>query len=487
MRELFLPIHPSRRRVVVAGLLASAVAVGLARVPGSHNLAAATALCLLAVVVASAVAGRTSGLLASFVSFFGLNFFFTEPRHTLAVSEPADLVALFVFLVSAVIVGTLLSHALQERDKAERRAIEAQLLSQTTARLISSEPFDKILEELCSALVQLFGLARCEITTDAGSGSVSQPSDDDRPGPFVTVPLATEAASVGSLTATRAPDAPLFSSSEVGVLESLASQTVLAVERVALDREVRRVRLEAETSSLRAALFSSVTHDLKTPLSSIKASATGLIAEGAEYTDSQREEMARTVIEEADHLNQIVGNLLDLARMRAGALVPSVQPIFLEDVIASALRRMKRMLEGFEVRTKIRPHLPPIDADPVQILQVLTNLLENAARFSPVGTEIQISVAQWHGVVQARVTDHGSGISAEDRTRVFEEFFSRDAGSGRGGTGLGLAIARAVVLAHEGKIWAETAPGAGTTICFDLPVAKSPGKQEAKLALEEQA
>jgi two-component system sensor histidine kinase KdpD len=184
--------------------------------------------------------------------------------------------------------------------------------------------------------------------------------------------------------------------------------------------------------------------------------------------------MARTVIEEADHLNQIVGNLLELARMRAGALIPARQVIFLEDVVASALRRMRRLLDGFEVRTDIRPQLPPIEADPVQIEQVLTNLLENAMRFSPRGSEITISVAGWRGAIRAHVTDRGPGISEENVDKVFDEFFSRDAGEGRGGTGLGLAIAKAVVVAHGGRIWAQRGPGGGATIAFELPAASEP-------------
>ncbi len=482
MKELLLPIRPSRRRIAAVSVLASATAVGLALVLGSHNLAAATALCLLGVVVASAVAGRTSGLLASLFSFAGLNFFFTEPRHTFVIHEAADLVALFVFLVSAVIVGTLLSHALEQRDRAERRATEAQLLSQTATRLISNEAFEQILVDLCMALVDLFRLTRCEIVTDVGTASF--PAESIGTGPSVSIPLATDTSAVGSLNTQRALDAPLFSSSEVQVLESIASQIALAVERMVLDQEVRRVKLEAETSSLRAALFSSVTHDLKTPLASIKASATGLLAEGAEYTEAQREEMARTVIEEADHLNQIVGNLLELARMRAGALVPSKQSVFLEDVIAAALRRMARALAEYTIRTNLRAHLPAIDADPIQIEQVLTNLLENAMRFSPRGSEIQISVSEWHGVIQTRVSDRGSGIPQEERGRVFEEFYSRPVGAARAGTGLGLAIARAVVLAHNGKIWAEGAPGGGTTICFELPAATTSGEADVPVIAE---
>jgi two-component system sensor histidine kinase KdpD len=477
MKSLLTATAPSRRRVITVALLVPAGAVGIALALGSRNLAAATALCLLAVVVAAAVAGRASGLLASVISFLGLNFFFTEPHHTFVVKHAADLIALFAFLLSAVIVGALLSRALEERSRAERRATEAQFLSDTTAKLISGDPFSRTLDELARAMIQLFGLARCEISTANGKGAAIADDQGGSDGPSVTVPLATQSAALGSFTAVRPSDAQLFSTSDVELLHTLASQTALAIERAVLGEQVRDARLEVEASQLRAALFSSVTHDLRTPLSSIKASASGLLAEGAHYTEEQREEMVRTVLEEADHLNQIVSNLLDLARMRAGALVPSKQPIFIEDVIGSVLRRMRRALQGIAVRTNIRAELPPIEADPIQIEQVISNLLENAIRFSP-GSEIQISAAPWQGVVQVRVADHGPGIPQQDRERVFEEFYRRDAGRGRGGTGLGLAIARAVVLAHGGRIWAEAAPGGGTAIVFEVPAAKVPAEAE---------
>lgn len=386
MKRLLSPSPPSKRRVVAAAFLLPAAAVGIARGVGSENLAAATALCLLAVVAASAVAGRGSGIVAALLSFVALNFFFIEPRHTLIVQKTSDLIALVAFLLSALVVGTLLSWVLEERDRAQRRAIEAQLLSRTTAR-------------------------------------------------------------------------------------TLANQTALATERAVLDEKAREARLEAEASHLRATLFSSVTHDLKTPLASIKASASGLLTDGTRYTEAQRVETLSTIVEEADRLNQVVSNLLDLARARAGTLVPSKQSIFVEEIIESVLRRMKRRLERVSLQTNVRADLPPVLADPVQIEQVLSNLIENAVRFSPPGGEIQISVATWQGAVQIRIADRGPGIPSEDRERVFDDFYQRDAGPGRGGTGLGLAIARAIVRAHGGRIWAEGSPGGGATILFELPIA----------------
>jgi two-component system sensor histidine kinase KdpD len=458
--------------MLLSALFAPALAVGLGLLLGTEHLATATALCLLAVVVAAAVGGRGAGILASAASFLGLNFFFTEPRHTLAVQEASDLIALFAFLLTAIIVGTLLSRALDERAKAERRATEANLLGRTTAMLTSGQPVETILDDLASSLVGLFGLLRCEISTPLGigsSGTDDPPLADER---SLTIPLSTASGPAGTLTLGRAERG--FSMAEVDLLTALAGQAALAIERAALDGQVRAARLEAEASQLRAALFSSVTHDLRTPLASIKASVSGLLGEGAHYGDEELREMLVTVLEETDHLDRIVGNLLDLARIRAGALVPARQPILIEEVIGAVLRRMRRSLDGVSVRTTIRPDLPPVDADPTGVQQVLSNLIENAIRFSPRHGGIDISAARWRGMVRVRVADQGSGIPVEDRDRVFDEFFRRDAGSGRGGTGLGLAIARAVVVAHGGKIWAEGAPGGGAAILFDLPVAREP-------------
>jgi two-component system, OmpR family, sensor histidine kinase KdpD len=474
MKKVLASRPGSLALVLVAGILAPAAAVGIALALGSRNLPAATSLSLLAVVVAGAIAGRGSGIIASFLAFLGLNFFFTEPHHTLAVREAADVVALIAFLLSALIVGALVSRVREERSRAERRATEAQFLSRTTERFISSESLGLILDGLAEALVGLFGLASCEITTPDGLGSAvaAEAEVETAGGHTISIPLLTRSGSFGALTVVRAAGEEPFSPSELGLMKALAAQTALAIERAALDGQVREARLEAETNAIRAALFSSVTHDLRTPLSSIKASASGLLAEGAHYSDDERRDVLRTVVEEADHLNLIVGNLLDLARVRAGALVPSKQPILIDELIGTVLQRMRRSLADVVVRTTIRPELPPVDADPVQIGQVLSNIIENALRFSPKGSEIHITVARWRSAVQVRVTDQGPGIPPSERDRVFEEFYRRDAGAGRGGTGLGLAIARAVLVAHGGTISAGAAPGGGTALTFELPIAE---------------
>jgi two-component system sensor histidine kinase KdpD len=435
---------------------------------------------MVAVVGAAAIGGLWSGLAASVLSFLGLNFFFTSPRHTFRVSKGEDLVALVVFLLVAAIVGALMARALDERDRAARHEREAKLLNYFASKLLSGDPLGRVLDDFANALLEPFALSRCEIHVRAEDLLMDARAErPDGEGPSLEVPLMAGDASVGTLTAVRRADRGPLVGGDEALLQACAKQVAVAVERTVLDRQVEGARLAAETNQLRAALFSSVTHDLRTPLASIKAGVTSLLDTDVTLRPDQQRELLRTVLEETDRLNRLVGNILDLARVRAGALVPAKQPTALDEVIESVLHRMRPALSRVRVRTVVRPDLPEVPIDPVQIDQVLSNLLENAARFTPPGGEILLSAAPWQRWVRVRVADQGPGIPAEERERVFEPFFRRDAGEVRTGSGLGLAIARAVVLAHGGRIWIEGSPSGGAAVVFELPVSDAqPVRQE---------
>jgi two-component system sensor histidine kinase KdpD len=257
------------------------------------------------------------------------------------------------------------------------------------------------------------------------------------------------------------------------LLEGCANQAAVAIERARLSDEAEGSRLDAEANRLRAALFSSVSHDLRTPLASIKASVTSMLDDHAVHGPAQSRELLRTVLEETDRLNRVVGNILDLAKARAGAMAPAKEPTAVDEIVESVLHRMADRLRRVGVRTALREDLPEIRADPVQIDQVLTNLLENAVRFTPPGGEVLVSAAPWRGGVRVRVADEGPGVPPEDRERVFEPFYRRDDGH-RTGSGLGLAIARAIVLAHAGRIWIEGTPAGGAAVVFELPSGEPP-------------
>lgn len=475
MRELFRPVRTtSLARAAIAAVLAPALATLLALPIERTGLVSAVSIYMFGVVASAAVGGLWSGLVAAVLSFLGLNFFFTPPKHTLRVDKAEDFIALLVFLVVASVVGLLLARALDERSRATRREQETRLLNYLATKLLSGEPLERVLNDFAAALLEPLGLARCEIRAQAGEEAYEASAEHPGAGgggPSSIVPLVAGNVPFGTLTAVRPAGARPIAGGDLHLLEASGRQVAVALERARLDAQVRDARLESDASELRAALFSSVTHDLRTPLASIKAAVTSLLSPEVTHDAGQQRELLETVLEETDRLNRLVGNLMDLAKVRAGALVPSKELTAIDEVVEAVLARMRPGLQGSRVRTILRPDLPDVAVDPVQIDQVLTNLIENAIRFSPPGGEILVSVAPWKGSVQVRVADQGPGIPVEDRERVFEAFYRRDAGGGRGGSGLGLAIARAVVVAHGGRIWVEGVPSGGTAVVFELPVA----------------
>ena len=464
----------TRRGGIVRPLLVAAVSAGvatsLAAVPGGISTASAALVYVLAVTGATAFAGLRAGLATSILSFLPLNFFFTEPTGTFSVAKTEDLVALAAFLIVSVIVGTLLSAAVAQRARAERREREAVLMQRLGARLLSGEPPQDVLASFARAVTDLFGIVRCEIRTDV----TDEPVVSERPTAAAGVPevMPMEAAGrkVGEIVLVHDAEADGLSDDERNVVRTFASQMALALEGMRLASEASKARLDAETNSLRAALFSSVTHDLRTPLASITASVTSLLDEGARFTTGDRRELLETIRHEAERLNRLVGNLLDLSRIRAGAVTPNATLGEIDDVIEGVVGRLQAVLASHRIRLMLRGDLPEISMDVVQVDQVLTNLIENAVKFSPAGSAVTISTARWHDTAEVRVVDHGPGIPSEERERVFEAFVRGEQGSATG-SGLGLSISRAIVESHGGRIWIEGTPGGGTTVVFRLPVA----------------
>ena len=457
------------------GIGLPALATLLALALPHAGIASAACLYLLATAAAAALGRSTAGLIAAACGFLGLNYFFTAPTYTFKVASVDDAIALVVFLVVAALVGALVARSAAERARAERREREARSLHLVASAFLSAAPLERVVADLTATLADVLSLEQVEIraVVSARPITVRHPRDEgpvSAPGErSFELPLATASGSFGTLVAHAGPERWPPSDSELALARAVAGQIAAALELAELDEEVGRTRVKADAHATRAALFSSVTHDLRTPLASIKASVTSLLDRDARYDDEQRAELLQMILDETDRLNRLVGNILDLARMRAGALVPAPVPVDVEDVVGSVLARMRAALGGRPVRTLFRADLPAVAVDPTQIDQVVTNVLENALRFSPPGGSIVISASRWESSVELRIADEGPGIPPEEREQVFQEFYRLDRGAGRGGTGLGLAISRAIVEAHGGRIWAEGAPGGGTAIVMRLP------------------
>ena len=472
-RWLLAPAGGSRLRAVAVSVLMPVAALGVGLIVQPERELGAVSLFLLAVVAAAVVGGIWAGVGSSLVGFLALNYFFTEPLHTFRVNDRDDVVAIVTFLIVALVVGSVVARAVDERLRATRREREARLLNLFATKALSGEPLEHVLNDLATALIDALRLSNCVIEVRAGGRpyELRRGSPRSTAGSPTTLEITSGHHAFGTLTAARSEEEEL-SAEDMRLLEAAARQIAVILERATLDERLRDARFDAEKSQARAALFSSVTHDLRTPLASIKASATALLQDDLELDPEQRLELLRTVVEETDRLNRLIGNILELARVRAGALVPSKEPTALDEVVDSVLHRMQPVLGGVRVRTLLRD-TPDVAADPVQIDQVLSNLIENAVRFSAPGGEVVVSTAPWHSGVQIRVVDHGPGIAPVDRERVFEAFarVGAPAPDEAGSSGLGLAIAKAIVEAHGGRIWIEGVPAGGTAVVVELPVA----------------
>jgi len=253
-----------------------------------------------------------------------------------------------------------------------------------------------------------------------------------------------------------------------------AEAQLLWAEREQLVEESNRVRLLEEVDRLRAALMGSVSHDLRTPLASIKASISDLADPDLRLTDDDRVTLLRTTEEETDRLTRLVTNLLDMSRIQAGALVPHRSATPLDELIGAVAARLAPMFGDHRLAVEVEDGLPLADVDYLLVEQVLSNLLENAARYTPPGTAVTVRAVAVpdSGEVEVAVIDQGPGVAEGERERIFDEFY-RPRAEGRGpvGTGMGLAIVKGIVEAHGGRIWVEPTPGGGATFAFRLPVA----------------
>jgi two-component system sensor histidine kinase KdpD len=268
------------------------------------------------------------------------------------------------------------------------------------------------------------------------------------------------------------------------LMEAFANQAALAIERARLADEAQQARLQIETEQLRNSLLSSVSHDLRTPLAAITGAASSLMEEEDALEPPTRREMAQTIYEEAERLNRLLRNLLDMTRLESGALRVNKELQPLEEVIGAALSRLEAPLADRAVNIQLPAELPFVPIDSVLIEQVLINLLENAIKYTPAGSPIDLSASQDGAMVVIEVADRGPGLPPGDEQRIFEKFYrARDPASRNGsGVGLGLTISRGMVEAHGGRIWAENRPGGGAAFRFTLPIETTPRPEPAPVA-----
>jgi two-component system sensor histidine kinase KdpD len=332
---------------------------------------------------------------------------------------------------------------------------------------------------------QLFGLSASEQGVaqwvfdhqePAGVGTDTLPSAEG-----LYLPLRGSRVTVGVLGMRPANHQRLLGPEQMHLLETFVSQTAQAIERAGLAEEAARATVSAETERLRAALLSSVSHDLRTPLAIIAGSLTSLAQGGVTLDPATHAELVQTAGDEAHRLNHLLSNLLEMTRLEAGAVRVRKEWQPLEEIVGVAVARTAEgearpgMLPGnHPLAIELPSDLPLVPLDGILIEQVLVNLLENAIRHTPAGTPIRLRAQHQGGRVQVEVADAGPGLAPGDEQRVFDKFYRGGADQSRGNVGLGLAICKGMVEAHGGQIWAENRPGGGAAFRFTLPLDGSP-------------
>jgi len=290
------------------------------------------------------------------------------------------------------------------------------------------------------------------------------------------VPVRVHGQPAGVLVLVLRPDAPGLTEPDARLLSAIAKQLGLGIERQRLQKEATEVEILRRADDLKTALINAVSHDLRTPLASIMTSAGSMRQADVRWSDQELADFAEAIEEEAKRLNRIVQNLLDLSRIEGGILRPDKTPTSVRAAVDAVVERLQSAAADHRITTAIPDNLPLVPLDPVEIDQVLTNLIENAVKYTPPGTVITISARVADGQVAIQVADNGPGIAPASLPRVFEAFY-RDPEQGKktGGSGLGLAVVKGLVEAHGGTIKAENRPEGGARFVFTLPLGEHKG------------
>ncbi|MDZ5650045.1 ATP-binding protein [Nitrospirillum sp. BR 11828] len=473
------------------------VATGVASL--AHRLVAPASLAtiyLSAVVFSALRYGWGPSLATSILSITAWDFLFIPPVYHFEVGSPEDLVAMVLFCVVAVVVSDLVS---QIRNKtatiksqadttAALFAFYREITSVDTAEALSRTIARQVAGLLAGHAALLWSGSDDIITGgEPVSGAVSDAELRDlmvqwqaeqaaglRPRPLCKlgaclVPLWASGVLLGVLAVFRPAKSP-FLPAEFDLLRSLGDQAAHAAERVRLTAQVRQVQAQAETERLRNALLTSISHDLRTPLSTIMGVHSVLLDPEAANSPAERQELLAGAQEEADRLDRFIGNLLDMTRLEAGGLRCKREAVDVSDVMDAALERVGAALAGRPLAIAVAPDLPMVMADYLLMEQILFNLLDNALKHTPPGTALAVSAMAQGGLVEISIGDEGPGIPPDALEAIFDKFSRLRAGDAkRTGTGLGLAICRGFAQAMGGGISADNRPGGGAVFRLWLP------------------
>jgi two-component system sensor histidine kinase KdpD len=453
----------------------------------------------LAVVVTAAVyLGRGPAFLAAVAGVLAFDFFLVPPYLTFAVSDTEYLLTFIGLFLVSLVVSTLTARVRHQAEAAVRREAQTSELYSLGRDLTSATDLKQVAEIIVAHISQVFGREVAIFIPEGGHLQTFVSSPDYHPGanelavaewayehdqpagrgtntlPAAALrcqPLKTARGLVGVLGIKPADPASMLTPEQRTALIAFADQAALAVERARLAQEARQAELLRAEEQLQTSLLNSISHDLRTPLVAITGALSALDEDTGVLDPDARRALIENARAEADRLNSLVGNLLDMTRIEAGVLKLSLEASDISDLVSTSIEAVRNRLDGRMVRTNIDSDLPLVDIDFVLFVQVMVNLLDNAAKYSPIDQPIEITAGCDDNRIVITVDDRGPGIPEEDRLRVFDKFYRVQRPGSIHGTGLGLSICKGIVEAHGGEIRAEERPGGGTRIRLTIPTA----------------
>ena len=454
--------------ILSIGLIASITAVFFALRDGL-DITLIALLYLIPLGLITAYWGLGPGITSALITFLTFNYFFIPPYYTLAVHHPADVVILVIFLIVAVVISQLVGRMQVSLVAATAREREATQLYELSIALTGLHD-DRAIAQILARQVQAVSqgeYVQLNITgVEPFSFHLAETTSPTR-SPELTVLIQAARGVLGEILLWKS--APAISLGEKRLLEIFASQGALALERARLAQAESRARVLEESDHLKSILLSSVSHELRTPLSTIKAAASSLRGNEVSWDSPARVELIAAIDDEADHLNMLVGNLLDMSRIESGALKPKREWNILSEIVGSVLVRMRHSVDEHKLKIDIPENLPFVPVDYVQMEQVFTNLVSNSLKYAPTNTLICIRAKIEEDTIHVQVSNQGPQVPSEHLERIFDKFYRITAADRVTGTGLGLSICKGIIEAHGGRLWAENVPD-GLAFNFTLPL-----------------
>jgi two-component system sensor histidine kinase KdpD len=454
-------------------------------------------LYLLAVVIAAVRWGKGPAVASAILGVLAFDFFLVPPYLAFRVADVQYLFTFAGLLVAGLVVGTLASRMREQAIQARRGEAQTAALYRLAADLADSAGFEAVLLAIRKNVKQIIncgvaiylpsdgalelasrdpgfpaseqekGIARWAYDNGSMAGGVADETTNRK---TRYLPFKTAQGVIGVLGICLRKGAESLTADEESLLNTLISQAAIAIQRANLAEQSRHMELMRQTEKLQSALLSSISHDLRTPLVSITGTLTTLQENDPGLDDATRKELIENASEEADRLNRIVGNLLDLTRMEAGTLRVSKRPCDLRDVLGASLEQLRERIGDRAIRIAIPKDFPEVPMDFSFMMKAFYNLLDNAVKYSPQDSPIEIGARVHRNAAEIEIRDRGTGIPTGDLARVFERFYRSEKPQRVAGTGLGLSICKGIIEAHGGRIAARNNADSGTTFIVTLPL-----------------